>query len=110
MSEYAGALTRLNAQLARAGVSTAHARTAIIAYTAALSHRSELTWHRFYLAIYAALEALAERPLPFAGRVAAPLIALIEDDFGSRLFPVEARERIRRRLVEYDLREASLSP
>jgi hypothetical protein len=45
----------------------------------------------------------------YVGSAALPLFALIDDDFGVGLILPEEPERIRRRLIEYDLREASVS-
>ena len=52
---------------------------------------------------------LMERPVLFPGRSLLPLVALIEDDFGTRLIAPDERKRIRYRLVEGTLHEASLS-
>lgn len=108
MNEYVEALSRLNDQLSQAGVPASTARTTLVAYVAALQHRTETAWRTFYLSIYERLHELAERPLPFVGHAALPLIALVDDDFGVRLFGAGERKRIRHRLVEYELREASL--
>jgi hypothetical protein len=108
MNEYVEALSRLNYQLAKAGVPAPSAQTTLIAYVAALQHRTETAWRTFYLSIYERLHELAERPLPFVGGAALPLISLLEDDFGTRLIRADERKRIRRKLVEYEFREASL--
>jgi hypothetical protein len=109
MNEYVGALLRLHEQLRLAGIPDPCARTTLRAYAAALNHRTEAMWRTFYLAVFEQLDALSARALPFVGEGAMPLIALLDDDLGVRLIPAEHRERIARRLVEYDLREASLS-
>lgn len=108
MNEFLEALGRLDAQLERAGVPAASARQTLIAYIAALQHRTDATWRTFYLSVHENLSDLAGRALPFAGATAAPLLALLDDDLGERLVPAAERARIRSRLVEYDLREASL--
>ena len=108
MNEYVEAIGRLDQQLQNAGVPAQIAQGTLIAYVAALQHHSETAWRAFYLSIYEQLCELAERPLPFIGRAALPLIALLEDDLGTTLIRATERKRIRARLVEYELREASL--
>jgi hypothetical protein len=107
-AEYVEALVHLQEQLVDAGVRASTARTALVAYAAALVHRAESHWYTFYRSIYIALRELADGPLTPAQGAAAPLLALIDDDLGSRLIEPAQRARIRERLVEHDLREASL--
>lgn len=108
-AEYVEALLHLEDQLVRAGVRASTTRTALAAYAAALVHRGELYWRMFYRTIHAALCELAEGPLTFPDGAARPLLALLDDDLGSRLVDSVQRARIRDRLVEYGTREASLS-
>jgi hypothetical protein len=106
--EYIEALVHLQVQLVDAGVPASTARTALVAYAAALVHQAESFWCTFYRSIYDALREVADEPLARADGVALPLLALIEDDLGSRLIDRLERARIRERLVEYALCEASL--
>ena len=109
MNEYAAAMMRFADQLTDAGIPLRERGGALGAYCSALHERTETAWRTFYLTVYAALERLAERDRSPGGDAAMPLLRLISDDFGSRLVDRPTFERIRWRLVEYALREASLS-
>jgi hypothetical protein len=107
-AEYIDALVHLQAQLMEAGVRASTARTALVAYAAALVHQAESFWCTFYRSIYAALREVADGPLTLGDRALLPLLALIDDDLGSQLVDRAERARIRERFVEYTLCEASL--
>jgi hypothetical protein len=108
MIEFFSAAEQLSADLRSAGVASTLAESTVCRYLEALTARSDEAWRAFYASVYRRLSELAAGPMPYAGPRAAPLIALIEDDFGVELFSPLERARIRAALVERGMREASL--
>jgi hypothetical protein len=96
--EFLDAAHRMFRDLVAGGIDRAHAYACIILYLEALNGRSEGAWARFYRAVAERLAAAEARaPLPEAAQ---SLRTLLDDDFGSRIIG---------RLVERNVREASLS-
>ena len=106
MTEKLEAVARLGDQLRRAGVPSPEASATLGDYLHALVNGGDAAWRTFYHAVHQRLSDLAARDYPYAGSGALPLLALLDDDLGSLLIPAAERKRIRRRLVEYDRREA----
>lgn len=109
MNEHDEAIERFAHQLAGAGVPAPAACNTLRGYGTALGCPSDLAWIRFYLSVYARLRELSERRLAFVGSAAEPLLALLRDDLGAKIFDRDALERITARLVEHVVSEASLS-
>ena len=108
MTSLTEAIARMHHDLHRAGVSEGPAISTIFTYISALEDRSERAWRMFYWSVIDRLCELADRPYPFIGRAAEPLLRLMDDDFGQNLISEQERARIRARLVEDGRREASL--
>jgi hypothetical protein len=109
MTEHLDAAQRLKWDLVRSGVTLARSQNAADLLLQAIAAGDRTSWKRFYGAVHGALSeavALGNTLGPAAER----LCALLDDDFGSLLFPADERERIRRGVVEDGVREASLSP
>ena len=108
MSDFFVAVANLRADLLAAGVARSHAVPTLFTYIRALQETSDTAWRAFYRSVYDRLSELADREYPFAGRKALPLLSLLDDDFGSTVISDDERARIRARLVEHGIREASL--
>jgi hypothetical protein len=109
MNEYDDAVEWLAEQLVTAGVAPPAACSTLREYGSALENPTDEAWVRFYRSVYARLKELAARPLAFVGSPAEPLLTLLDDDLGVQIVGRTELERIRTRLVEYAVSEASLS-
>jgi hypothetical protein len=98
MNEYVSAVVRLADDLYALGVSRPLRNEAIGLYMSALFDQSTEVWRRFYYHVY---RALVRWPgTPSNPEAAWRLFALIDDDFGKRLFGDGVRARLRRAMLE----------
>jgi hypothetical protein len=109
MNEFAGAVTRFADDLEEIGVPIAARQRGMDLYLRALLAPSAARWRSFYRFVF---EMLAEqRQLPgsvFNSGAIGRLVALIEDDFGERLFGAARANALQRRLPKHGFHEASV--
>ena len=93
--EQRAALERLKTQLEGCGVRAHVVAGVLVHYESALQHRSPAAWQRFYRALFTCVEQLSLRSKPVDRATLESVLAILEDDFGSRLFDRAALARIR---------------
>jgi len=107
MSESLAAAERFAAEVHRTGAAAPLCDRAVWAYLSALGAPTEAARAGFYRCVYAAVRDATARGSASPGALA-PLLALLDDDFGAVLFAGPERERLWDAAVEERPREASL--